>query len=102
VIKPSPKVEHQISIPSSILGDEKEASRQRKKRRRLIFMARKVRDTAPGGTFLTGCNIADEKVKEEYPVPVPQEEERTLQMMIEDIDTMKQQSRQGFDDLAEI
>ncbi len=53
---------------------------------------------------MTGCNIADVNVEpEEYPVPVPQEEgERTLQMMIQDIDQMKQQSAQGFDDLAQI
>lgn len=59
MVTPAKEKEMKIAIPSSIIHDEKEASKQRKKRRRLIFLAKKVKATAPGGTFMTGCNIAD-------------------------------------------
>ena len=67
-------------------------------------MAKKMHQAAQGGTFLTGCNIADMPVMEETQVAVPQEppEERTVMMMLEDINHMSQRSKENYDDLEAI
>jgi len=45
--------------------EESRENEKRKKRKRLIFLAKKMHAASNGGTFLTGCNIAEEKYMEE-------------------------------------
>lgn len=49
-------------LPKNVRDEEKQEHDRRKKRKRLIFLAKKMHAAASGGTFLTGCNIADEAI----------------------------------------
>jgi len=52
-------------IPNHVKREESRENEKRKKRKRLIFLAKKMHAASNGGTFLTGCNIAEEKYMEE-------------------------------------
>lgn len=49
-----------IDLPKTYRDQEKEETEKWRKRKRLIFLAKKVHAANSGGTFLTGCNIAEE------------------------------------------
>lgn len=62
-------------LPKHVKEEESKEQERKKKRRRLIFLAKKMHAASNGGTFLTGCNIADEKFEEE---PPPVYEDRSV------------------------
>jgi len=57
-------------IPKHLKEEEKQDLEKRKKRKWLIFLAKKMHAASNGGTFLTGCNIAEEKLEDDPPPPM--------------------------------
>jgi len=47
-------------IPKLVKEQERAENDKKWKRKWLIFLAKKMHAASNGGTFLTGCNIADE------------------------------------------